>query len=213
VNRRRMLAAAVLTVVIAAVLAVIVYTEHANATDTISVYVLTHNVTGGAMYTASDVQRVDLHASSNDFNYQTNAPGGGQPSRFARDLTTGDILRQDDLVPASSQAEIAVKVQAPPPLNAGDRVDVFAAYGGQQQALIGRAMLVETVSAGELTLLVPAADEQAWVAVGSSTVALHVARTTPGSQVDGPPVSAGEAIRLLCGSACAGSGPLVTAAP
>lgn len=211
-NRRRVLAAAVLTAVIAAVLAVIVYTEHANATETISVYVLTHNVTGGALYAGSDVQRVDLHASSNDFNYQTSAPGG-PPRRYARDLSTGDILRQDDLVPASSQAEIAVTVQAPPPLNAGDRVDVFAAYGGQQQALIGRAVLVETVSAGELTLLVPAADEQAWVAVGSSNVALHVARTTPGSQVDGPPVSAGEAIRLLCGSACAGSGPAITATP
>ena len=211
-NRRRVLAAAVLTVVIAAVLAVIVYTEHANATGTISVYVLTHNVTGGALYSGSDVQRIDLHASSNDFNYQTSAPGG-QPSRYARDLSTGDILRQDDLVPASSQSEIAVTVQAPPPLNPGDRVDVFAAYGAQQQALIGRAVLVETVSAGELTLLVPAADEQAWVAVGSSNVALHVARTTPGSQTDGPPVSAGAAIRLLCGSACAGSGPVVTAAP
>jgi hypothetical protein len=211
-NRRRVLAAAVLTAVIAAVLAVIVYTEHANATETISVYVLTHNVTGGAVYSASDVQRVDLHASSNDFNYQTNAPGG-PPARYARDLSTGDILRQDDLVPASSQAEIAVTVQAPPPLNAGDRVDVFAAYGGQQQALIGRAVLVETVSAGELTLLVPAADEQAWVAVGSSNVALHVARTTSGSQANSPPVSAGEAIRLLCGSSCAGAGPVVSPSP
>ena len=212
VNRRRVLAAALLTAVIAAVLAVIVYTEHANATETISVYVLTRNVTGGAVYSGSDVQRVDLHASGNDFNYQITPPGG-QPTRYARDLSTGDVLRQDDLVPASSQAEVAVTVQAPPPLNAGDRVDVFAAYGGQQQALIGRAVLVETVSAGELTLLVPAADEQAWVAVGSSNVALHVARTTTGSQVDGPPVSAGEAIRLLCGSACAGSGPMVSAAP
>jgi dihydrofolate reductase len=42
-NGRRALAAAVLTAVIAAVLAVIVYTEHANATGTVSVFVLTHH--------------------------------------------------------------------------------------------------------------------------------------------------------------------------
>ena len=211
-NRRRVFAAGLLTLVIAAVLAVIVYTEHANATGTISVFVLTHNVSGGSLYAASDVQRVDLHTSSNDFNYLTSAPGV-PPSRYVRNLNGGDILRQDDLVAASTQAEIAIAVQAPPPLTAGDRVDVFAAYGAQQQALIGRGVLVETVSAGELTLLVPANDEQAWVAVGSSNVPLHVARTSPGAQTDGPPVSAAEAIRLLCGSACGGSGPAVSAAP
>ena len=211
-NSRRALAAAALTAVIAAVLAAIVYTEHANATQTVSVYVLTHDVTGGSLYSLADVQQVDLHASGSDFNYQARAPGG-QPSRYARDLKAGDVLRQDDLVPASAQAEVAVTVQAPPPLNPGDLVDVYAAYGGQQQALIGRGVLVETVSAGQLTLLVPATDEQAWVAVGSSSVPLHVARSSPGALVDGPPVSAGDAIRLLCGSACAGSLPLVTASP
>lgn len=211
-NRRRATAAASLSLVIVAVLGVIVYTEHANATQTLGVFVLTHNVTGGAMYSAADVQHVEIHASGNDFNYQTRTPGA-RMNRYARDLSAGDILRQDDLVSAATQAEVAVSVQAPPPLNAGDRVDVFAAYSGQQQAMIGRGILVETVNAGALTLLVPANDEQAWVAVGSSTVPLHVARTMPGSQVNGPPVSAGDAIRLLCGSACAPLGSSTTGTP
>lgn len=200
-NRRRAAAAALLSLVIAAVLGVIVYTEHVNATQTIGVFVLTHDVSGGAVYSAADVQQVEIHAGGGAFNYQTHAPGGGT-SRYARDLSRGDILRQDDLAPATSEAEVAVTVQAPPPLNAGDRVDVFAAYSGQQQAMIGRGIVVETVNAGALTLLVPANDEQEWVAVGSSSVPLHVARTMPGSQVDGPPVSASDAIRLLCGSPC-----------
>lgn len=206
-SHRRAAAAALLTLVIAAVLAVIVYTEHANATQTVGVLVLTHDVRAGSTYTTGDVQRLELHGGSDAFNYQTRGPGA-QASRYARDLSAGDILREDDLVPAVSQAEVAVTVQAPPPLNAGDHVDVFAAYAGQQQALIGRGVLVETVNASSLTLLVPASDEQAWVAVGSSNVALHVARTAPGAQVDGPPVSAGDAIRLLCGSSCAGASPV-----
>lgn len=204
-SHRRVAAAAVLTLVLAAVLAVIVYTEHANATQTISVLVLTHDVRAGSTYTTGDVQLLELHGGGDAFNYQTRRPGA-PTSRYARDLSAGDILRGDDLMPAVSQAEVAVTVQAPPPLSAGDHVDVFAAFAGQQQALIGRGVLVETVNASSLTLLVPASDEQAWVAVGSSNVALHVARTTPGAQVQGPPVSAGDAIRLLCGSSCAGSG-------
>lgn len=202
------MAAALLTLVIAAVLGVIVYTEHANATATVGVLVLTHNVTGGAPYAASDVQRVEVHANGDAFNYQTRSPDA-EASRYARDLSAGDILRQDDLVPRSAQAEVAVTVQAAPQLNAGDTVDVFASYAGQQ-ALIGRGVLIETVNAGALTLLVPAADEQPWVAVGSSNVPLHVARVAPGARVDGPPVGAGDAIRLLCGSACSASGPLTS---
>ena len=209
---RRLLAAGFLSVVIAAVLAVIVYTEHVNATQTVSVWLLTHNVTGGAIYGAADVQRLEVHPQGAAFDYESRGPDG-QPRRYAHDLSAGDILRQDDLIPASSQAEVAVTVQNPPPLNAGDRVDVFATYGGQQQALIGRGILIETVSAGALTVLVPVADEQAWVAVGSSNVALHVARAALGAQVDGPPLSPGEAIRILCGNACSSNGPSVTATP
>lgn len=210
-NRTRVLAAVLLSAVIAAVLAVIVYTEHVNATQTVSVWMLTHNVAGGAMYSSSDVQRVAVHPQGADFNYDAQGPGV-RPSRYARDLTAGDIVRQDDLVAVASQAEVAVTVQDPPPLSAGDRVDVFATYANQQQALIGRGVLVETVASGALTILVPVADEQAWVAVGSSNVALHVARTAPGAQLDGPPLSAGQAIRLLCGTACS-AGPAVTASP
>lgn len=211
-NRSRLLAAASLSFVIAAVLGVIVYTEHLAATQTVSVWVLAHNVTGGALYAPSDVQRLEVHPQGTEFNYESQGPGAGS-RRYARDLSAGDIVRQDDLMPVASQAEIAVAVQNPPPLSAGDHIDVFATYAGQQQALIGRGVLVETVAASSLTILVPAADEQAWVAVGSSNVALHVARTSPGAQLDGPPISAGEAIRLLCGSACSSTGPTITAAP
>ena len=200
-NRRRLLAAAFLSAVIVAVLGLIVYTEHVNASETIAVWVLTHDVAGGAQYASGDVQSVEVHAQSGDFNYARQSPMEYQ-ARYARNLSVGDILRVDDLVPATAESEVAITVQDPPPLAPGDRIDVFATYAGDEEALIGRDIQVETVAAGALTILVATSDEQAWVAVGSSNVALHVARAVPGSQVDGPPITASDAIRILCGAAC-----------
>ena len=91
-----------------------------------------------------------------------------------------------------------------PPLAAGNTIDVFAALTGDQQVLIGHDLIVNTVSGGSLTLLVPVADEASWIAVGSSNVALHVAFTTPGAQLAPSPLSADAAIHLLCGTACGG---------
>ena len=142
-NRRRLIAAGFLSTVIAAVLAVIVYTEHINAAQTIAVWVLVHDVVGGAPYAVPDVQRVEIHAQGDDFNYETQGPTE-LASRFVRSLTSGDIVRQDDLAPMDSQAEVAITVQNPPPLAAGDHVDVFATFSGDAQALIGRGILVES---------------------------------------------------------------------
>lgn len=205
-SRRRFIAAGFLSAVIAAVLAVIVYTEHATATQTTSVWMLTHDVTGGAPYAASDVQQVMIHAEGSGFNYETLGPSSFA-GRYARNLNSGDILRQDDIVALDTEAEVAVTVQDPPPLTAGDRIDIFATFNGDQQALIGRSIQVETVAGGVLTILVPVADEQAWVAVGSSSVALHVARGATGPPGDPQPVSATGAIRLLCGVACGAASP------
>lgn len=211
-NRRRVVAAGFLTAVIVAVLAVIAYTEHVNAAQTVSVWVLTHTVTGGAPYAGQDVQRVEMRAPSGDFNYLSLGPDA-YAGRYARNLNSGDILRQDDVVPAGQQVEVAITVQDPPPLSPGDQVDIFATFAGDQQALIGRGVEVETVSAGALTILIPAADEQAWVAVGSSSVALHVARAAPGSAPESSPVSAESAIRLLCGAPCSVSVEGASASP
>jgi len=44
-----------------------------------------------------------------------------------------------------------------------------------------------------------------WVALSSSNVALHVARAVPGARTADTPLSADDAIRILCGAACSGS--------
>ena len=79
-SRRRLAAAMFFSAVIVVVLALIVYTEQTNATQTASVWVVTHNVTAGAPYSSDDVQLVQVRAGSGDFNYQVDGPGTSRRS-------------------------------------------------------------------------------------------------------------------------------------
>jgi hypothetical protein len=101
-------------------------------------------------------------------------------------------------------------VQNAPPLSAGDSVDIFAGLPGGQLARIGRGVTVVSVSGTSIDVLVPAPDEAAWVAIGSSTTALHAVRTVPGTDSHPAPLSASDAIGILCGSSC---GVLATPSP
>lgn len=201
-SHRRLAAAVFFSAVIVAVLALIVYTERTNATQTVSVWIVTHDVAAGSSYDANDVQLVQVRAQAGDFNYETHGPSAF-PARFARGLAANDILRGDDLVANAAESVVALTVEAPPPLAAGENIDVFAALADDQQVLVGHDLIVNTVSGGSITVLVPVADEASWIAVGSSNVALHVALTVPGAQVAPSPLGASAAIRILCGAACA----------
>jgi hypothetical protein len=202
-SRRRLAAAMFFSAVIVVVLGLIVYTEQTNATQTMAVWVVTRDVAAGAAFAAEDVQLIQVRAGSGDFNYEVAGPGTVH-ALFARSLRVNDILRTDDLVPVTAESEVAITVEAAPPLNAGESIDVFAAFSGNQQVLIGHDLIVNTVSGGSVTVLVPVADEASWIAVAASNVALHVALTVPGAQLASSPLSADAAIRILCGSACGG---------
>lgn len=204
-ERRRILAAIFFSAVVVAVLGALVYLQRAEGQETVSVYELNHTVTAGNPYTSGDVVVVVLRGRSGDFNYERRPPGQ-YAARYARTMAAGDIVRSDDLVPASATVVLAITVLAPPPLSPGDRVDVFAAHGAGQ-ALIGAGITVLSASGGALTVLVPAADEAAWVAVAAASTPLHVA-LSGSAPVDGvAPLSAAEAVRRLCGAACAGPPP------
>jgi hypothetical protein len=200
-SRRRLTAAMFFSAVIVIVLGLIVYTERTNATQSVSVWIVTHDVAAGTPYGSGDVQLVQIRAGTGDFNFELLGPSAF-PARFARSMSTNDILRGDDLVANTAESEIALTVENPPPLIAGENVDIFAALAGDQQVLIGRDLIVNTVSGGSLTVLVRVADEASWIAVGSSNVALHVALTVAGAQLAPSPLSANAAIHILCGPAC-----------
>lgn len=202
-SRRRLAAAMFFSAVIVAVLALIVYTEQTNATQTVSVWIVTHDVTAGAPFNASDVRLTQVRAGTGDFNFEVDGPARFH-ALFARGMSVNDILRSDDLVPVTAESEVAITVADAPPLAPGENIDVFAALTGDQQVLIGHDLIVNTVSGGSVTMLVPMADEASWIAVGSSNVALHVALTVPGARVAPAPLSADAAIHNLCGTACGG---------
>jgi hypothetical protein len=201
-SQQRLGAVLVLSAVIVVVLGLIVYTEQVNATATVSVLELTHDVTAGALYTPGDVEQVQIRASGASFNYETQSPQTFS-ARYAVDLAAHDILRDDDLIPTSSQSEVAITVVNPPAVDAGDAVDVYATLPSGAQALIGHDLVVVSQEGGSLTVLVPASDEASWVAVSSASVALHVARTVVGVQLAPSPLDTQQALELLCGSACA----------
>jgi hypothetical protein len=202
-NRRRLAAAIFFSVVIVLVLGVMVYLEQAGRQQTVTVFILKHAVLAGSTYSADDVSAVSVRAQEGDFNYEHRAPGQ-YGARYTEDLRANDILRDDDLVDASAQVEIAVTLQAPPPLTAGDHIDVFATVGGGRQARIGQAMTVLTASGGALTILVPIDQEEAWISVASSSIALHAARSSQMDPGSVQPLNPNDAVSRLCGSSCTG---------
>lgn len=203
-SQRRLGAVLALSAIIVVVLGLIVYTEQVNATATVSVYELTHDVTAGSPYAPGDVEQVQIRASGGTFNYETSGPQT-LSARYAVNLAAHDILRDDDLIPTASRSEVAISVVNPPAVSPGDDVDVYATLASGQQALIGHDIVVVAQDGGLLTVLVPAADESSWIAVSSTSVALHIARTVAGAQLAPPPLDAQQALQLLCGSACAAS--------
>ena len=205
-NRRRLVAAVFFSTVIVLVLGVMVYLQQAGGQQTLTVYILKHSVLAGAAYSADDVSAATVRAQEGDFSYEHRAPGQ-YAARYAQNLNGNDILRDDDLVDAGAQVEIAVTVQSPPPLSAGDHIDLFATVGGGRQARIGQALTVLTASGGALTILVPVQQEEAWVSVASSSIVLHAARSAQLDPSSLQPLSPGDAVSRLCGSSCADVAP------
>lgn len=211
-HRRRLAAAVFFSVVIVAVLGVMVYLQQSSGQQTITVFVLRHDVLAGSSYSADDVTTAVVRAQEGDFNYEHRAPAQ-YSARYTEDLRGNDILRDDDLVAASAQVEVAITLQAPPPLVAGDRIDVFATVGAGRQARIGSAVTVLSASGGALTILVPTAQEEEWISIASSSIALHAARSSEVDPSPPQPLTPQDAVNGLCGSACAGTTVTATASP
>lgn len=205
-DRRRMAAAGFFSAVVVIVLGVLVWLQASANQQSVTVFVLRHAVTAGSTYSADDVSAVTIHASAGDFNYEQRPPDA-YAARYTQDLAGNDIVRADDLVDSDSQVEVAITVASAPAVADGDRIDVFATVAGGKQARIGRAVPVLSAAGDTLTILVPAQDEDAWVSVASSSLTLHAALAGGSGGTDAPPLSPGDAVTQLCGSACAGSTP------
>lgn len=199
-NRRRQIAAVFLSVAMLAVLGVIVYVERQNATRTVSVFVVRGNVAAGSVYADDAIQALAIRAEEGDFAFERRPPAEYR-ARFAGGLHPGDIVRSDDLVPMDEQVEIALTVTGGAPIAAGDSIDLYATVSGSS-VLLGQGLRA-TSGGVPLTLLVPARDEAAWVAVSSSPTTFHAIKAPAVRSSSTRSITADQALHLLCGPACA----------
>ncbi|MGO8685862.1 MAG: hypothetical protein ACLQT7_01570 [Candidatus Dormibacteria bacterium] len=210
-NRRRVLAAVFFSVVIVAVLGVIVGAEIVSGGQTVTVLRLRSDVSEGAVFSTGEVEAVPLRIAPGDVNYE--APGSVPAgARFAVPMRAGDLLGPDDLIPAGAEVEISLTITGPPPVTAGQSIDVFASLN-QSQLPIGHAMPVVDVSGSQLTVLVPSRDELAWVEIAASTTPLHAVVSVASSPEGFPASDVAQAICQLSPADCAAVGnPAPTAA-
>ena len=199
-SQRRVIAAVFFSVAIVAVLGVLVWVEKVNSTRTVVVYELKSDVSAGTPYRDENVQPVSIRAQDGDFAHERRGPAEFR-ARFATALHPGDIVREDDLVPADSLVEIALNITTSPALSPGDTVDVYASVNGNS-ALVGPHLTVVTGSPA-VTVLVPADEEAAWVAASSSATAFHAVKNRADVRGGGDrALTPDQALRLLCGSPC-----------
>jgi hypothetical protein len=211
-NRRRLFAAVFFSVVILAVLGVIVGAEIVSGGQTVSVLRLRTGVQQGAVFRPGDVDVVSLRIAPGDVSYE--APGSVPAgARYAVAMQAGELLSPEDLAPAGAAVEITLTIAGPPPVQAGQAIDVFASLN-QSQVLIGHAVPVVDVSGGQLTVLVSSRDELAWVEIAASDTSLHAAVSVASSPEGFPPSGVDEAICQLAPGACATVGnPASSATP
>ena len=132
-------------------------------------------------------------------------------------MGAGDIIRDDDLSDAAATAQIPLAVSGT--ATAGDTIDIFAtvtdpATSQSTTVTIGNTVQVVSGSGGNIVILVPRADEVAWVVVSASGDKLQVVQaSTKPSGPQAPALSLPAAISQLCASAHSNCSSTGTAGP
>jgi len=198
------LAGAVLFLVVAGA----VYLEIlVSARSTDPVWAVTRDVAAGDQLDSTDVRQVRLPRTGDSWSFYT-GDLAATPRRAAHAMPAGTIVFNGDVV-SEDQALVTLTLKTPPPLSHGARVDVYAQLNGQT-VIVGRGLVVDSVSGTACSLWVPTSDEPAWVTLAASNLSVYAARS---SGIGVPQAARGqnaaEAIATLSGSGA----PLATLAP
>lgn len=180
----------------------------ARATD--RVWAVTTPVSAGDELNALNLKQVRFPQTGDNWDYyQGNLLAGGR--RAAHDMRAGTIVFRNDVLD-QDMALVTLSLKTPPPLSHGSRIDVYAQVGGQT-IMVGRGLIVQSVSGANCSVWVPASDEPAWVTVAASNLALFAARS---SGVGVPQATRGqgvsEAVATLSGGSLTGP-PAVVPSP
>jgi hypothetical protein len=196
---QRRLVALALTVVVLAVIGLIYLQVVAQSQATRQAWLLTRDAGAGAVLDDSNVKRVHVPLTGDQFSLLQESPLG---RRTAHRLSAQSLLRQDDLL-AGDTVQVPVSIRSAPAINTGDSIDVYAVVGART-VLVGRQLIV-AATGNPITLLVAASDEPYWITLQANNVSLFAAKSrgvgVPASQG----VAVSDAVANLSGSALTGS--------
>jgi hypothetical protein len=202
VTQRRLVAAA-LTLVVLAVMGLIYLQVVAQSRATRDAWLLTHDVSAGALLDGSNVKKVRVPLAGDQFSIVQESP---LQRRTAHRLAAQSLLRPDDLL-GSDTVQVPVSVRSAPAVGVGDSIDVYAVVGSRT-VLVGRRLVV-AATGNPMTLVVSAPDEPYWIALQANNVSLFVAKSGGvGVPNQGQGVGVSEAVANLSGSAL--GGPVLT---
>jgi len=190
---RRQLVGAALTLVVIAVIGLLYLQALAQSRATRDAWMLTRDVTAGALLDGTDVRRIRVPSAGDQFAVLGDSPIHRRAAHrmSAQTLLTPDDLLDDDMV------QVPVSLRVVPGVAAGDTLDVYAVVG-PRTVLVGRRLIV--VAAGNpTTLLVAPADEASWMALEANNVALFAAKSSGVGVPPAPGVAVSDAVSSLSG--------------
>src|SRR5207253_2255651 len=175
----------------------------AQSRATREAWLLTRDVSAGALLDDSNVKKVRVPLAGDQFSLLQESP---VQRRTAHRLGTQSLLRPDDLL-GSDAVQVPVSVRSAPSIGVGDSIDVYAVVGSRT-VLVGRKLVV-AATGNPMTLVVSASDEPYWIALQANNVSLFAAKSRGvGVPSQGQGVAVNEAVANLSGSAL--SGPVLT---
>lgn len=174
-----------------------VYLEIAvQAKATHTAWVVTQEVVAGTALDGNNVRRVKLSDTGDPVQYFRGDPIK-EHRRAANRLSASHLLSDDDLMQTQS-ALVPLTFKSAPPMQRGDKIDVYVLIGAKT-IQVGRALVVEQPN--PTTVLVPAADEAAWVTLQANNSALFAVRSNGIGVPTGPGLALADAASQLAGSA------------
>jgi len=151
--------------------ALVVITQLSAAHNTRDVWVVTVAVAAGDTFSSGNVADHKVPGTPDQFTAFAGSPLG---KHSALALGIGHPLTPEDVI-TIQLSEVPVVLKAPTPAAASDSLDIYAFYQGST-VLVGKHLIVRNTN--PLTVLVPSADEPAWIALLANNVPLFAAKST-----------------------------------
>lgn len=139
------------------------------------VWAVSSSVSAGDQLTPSNVHQVRVPRTGDTWNYYTGDLLHGD-HRAAHDMAAGTMLFADDVL-VQEMALVTLSLHNPPPLAHGEHVDIYTQVNGRT-FIVGRGLVVDTISGSNCSVWVSAADEPSWITLQASNLSVYAARSS-----------------------------------